>query len=81
MNKTIKFLIGKNENGKRVDLYLSNKFSQFTRSYIKKLIKEKNLSINNRIIESASTRIKIGDKINFDFSYKRLGGSSRSRKF
>ena len=29
MNKTIKFLIGKNENGKRVDLYLSNKFSQF----------------------------------------------------
>ncbi len=71
MNKTIKFLIGKNENGKRVDLYLSNKFSQFTRSYIKKLIKEKNLSINNRIIESASTRIKIGDKINFDFSYKK----------
>lgn len=71
MNKTIKFLIGKNENGKRVDLYLSNKFNQFTRSYIKKLIKEKNLSINNRIIESASTRIKIGDKINFDFSYKK----------
>jgi 23S rRNA pseudouridine1911/1915/1917 synthase len=71
MNKTIKFLIGKNENGKRVDLYLSNKFSQFTRSYIKKLIKEKNLSINNKIIESASTRIKIGDKINFDFSYKK----------
>ena len=71
MNKTIKFLIGKNENGKRVDLYLSNKFSQFTRSYIKKLIKEKNLSINNKIIESASTRIKIGDKIDFDFSYKK----------
>ncbi len=35
------------------------------------MIKEKNLSINNKIIESASTRIKIGDKINFDFSYKK----------
>ena len=40
MNKTIKFLVGKADNNKRVDSYLSKKLSYITRSYIKKLIEK-----------------------------------------
>ena len=41
MDKTIKFLINKKNNGKRLDLFLSEEIKDFTRSYFKKLI-EKN---------------------------------------
>ena len=35
MNKTMKFLV-KKDNGERVDIYLSKKIHDFTRSYLKK---------------------------------------------
>ena len=65
MNKTIKFLVDKKDNGIRVDVYLSKKVVNFTRSHLKKLIQKKNLKINNKIIISPSTKIKANDKINF----------------
>ena len=48
MNKTIKFLINKNDVYKRVDIYLSEKINSLTRSYIKKLIEKGNLIINGK---------------------------------
>ena len=65
MNKTIEFLIDKIDIGERIDIFLSKKLNQITRSYIKKLIKDKNLKINNKIVLTPSAKIKFNDKILF----------------
>ncbi len=66
MNNSIKFLVTKKENGKRVDIFLSKKINQITRSFAKKLIESKKVKINNKIILTPSTKIKINDKIVID---------------
>ena len=63
MNKTIKFFVNKKDTEKRVDIFLSKKIKDFTRSYIKKLIEKKNLRINNKVELSPSVKIKFKDKI------------------
>lgn len=65
MNKTIEFLINSVNHGERVDIYLSKNINKVTRSYIKKQIKDKKLSINGKVISSPSTKIRINDKILF----------------
>ena len=42
MNNTIKFFVDKKDSELRVDVYLSKKMGDFTRSYIKKIVKENN---------------------------------------
>ena len=37
-NKTIKILSTSKDKGKRIDIFLSEKLKEFTRSYIKKII-------------------------------------------
>ena len=50
MNKTIKFLIDGAHSGERLDIYLTKKMANFTRSSIKKLIEKKNVKeIPNKI--------------------------------
>ena len=63
MNNTIKYLVNKNDNNLRIDIFLSDKIKFLTRSFIKKLIEAKQLKINNKIITSASTKVKTSDKI------------------
>ncbi len=63
MKKTIKFLVKKINNGQRVDIYLANMIGDFTRSQIKRLINEKNLKINEKLIVSASSKIKTNDEL------------------
>ena len=41
MKNTIKFLVSKDNNGIRLDIFLSKKIQDLTRSYIKKLIEKK----------------------------------------
>ena len=42
MNNTMKFLIKKNDDsGKRLDIFLSNKITNLTRSNLKKLLSQK----------------------------------------
>ena len=62
MNKTIKFLVEKKHNI-RVDLFLSEKISTITRSYVKKLIENSQLKINKKIVKTPATRVKINDEI------------------
>jgi 23S rRNA pseudouridine1911/1915/1917 synthase len=66
MNNTIKLLIDKKNDGLRVDLYLSSKIDNFSRSFIKKIINNNNVRINNKIISSPSTKIKNLDVIEVD---------------
>ena len=70
MNNTIKYLINKNDNNLRIDIFLSNEIKFLTRSFIKKLIEAKQLKINNKIITSASTKVKTSDKIKINIINK-----------
>ena len=63
MNNSIEFLIKEIDTGVRLDVFLSKKMEKFTRSFIKKIIKQKKVKINNKIISSPSQKIKIDDKI------------------
>ena len=63
MNKTIEFLIDKKNNGERLDVFLSKEIKNLTRSYIKKLIEQNDVKLNEIISSSPSTKIKTNDKI------------------
>ena len=62
MDNTIKFLVSK-INVERLDVYLSKKMKIYTRSFIKKLILRKFVSVNRKICISPSLKIKTNDKI------------------
>ena len=68
MNKTIKFLVSKLNDGKRIDIFLSDNLSLYTRSYIKRLIEKRKLKVNGDYIIKSSTKIKANDKIQFNIS-------------
>ena len=66
-NKTIKILSTSSDKGKRIDIFLSEKLKEMTRSYIKNMINQKKVTVNNVIIESQSKKIKEDDEINITF--------------
>ena len=63
MNNTIKFSVDSNNNGKRLDVFLSENIGQFTRSFLKKLIENKQVKLNNKITPLSSTKVKYKDLI------------------
>ncbi len=63
MNNTIKFLVKRNKNKRRIDVFLTENLKNYTRSYLKKLIEQKKVKLNNLIVTSASTKIKTDDEI------------------
>ena len=63
MNNTIKLSVTKNEIGLRVDIFLTSKLKNYTRSFIKKLIRNKCVEINKKGISSSSIKLKSNDKI------------------
>ncbi len=62
-NKTIKILSSSSDTGKRIDIFLSEKLKELTRSNIKKLINQKKVTINNVIVEAQSKKVKDDDEI------------------
>ena len=70
MNNSIKFLVSENEEGKRLDIFLSKKIDYLTRSNIKKIIESNNVSINKKTINFSSKKIKFKDKIEINFVAK-----------
>ena len=63
MNNTIKFSVDSKNSGKRLDIFLSDNLSQFTRSFIKKLIENRQVMLNNKISLSPSAKVKYKDLI------------------
>ena len=59
----MKFLVKKRDDGRRLDVFLSEKIEHLTRSNIKKIIESKNVKINKEIADSPSKKIKINDEI------------------
>ncbi len=67
MNNSIKFLVEKKDDGKRLDVFLSEKIDYLTRSNIKKIIKSGNVTANRKILELSSKKVKINDAISINF--------------
>ncbi|MFL2876188.1 MAG: RNA pseudouridine synthase [Pelagibacterales bacterium MED-G43] len=63
MDNTIKFSVNSKNSGKRLDIFLSENINQFTRSFLKKLIEERQVKLNNKITLSPSTKVKYKDQI------------------
>ena len=63
MNNTIKFSVDSKNSGKRLDIFLSENIENYTRSFIKKLIENKKVKLNNTFIVAPSTKIKNEDAI------------------
>ena len=63
MNNTIKFSVDIKNSGKRLDTFLAEKIKDYTRSYLKKLIEQKQVKLNNAIFISPSKKIKCNDQI------------------
>ena len=63
MNNTIKLSVNAQNNGKRLDIFLTENIDNYTRSFLKKLIESKQVKLNDNILSSPSTKIKYKDKI------------------
>ena len=70
MNKTITFLAKDLGKKIRLDKYLADNLSDFTRSQIKKIILSKNIKVNKKLINSASEKVKKDDLIEVSFPEK-----------
>ena len=66
-NKTIEILSTSSDIGKRIDIFLSEKVKDITRSNIKKLINLKKVTVNNILVEAQSRKIKDKDIIKVIF--------------
>ena len=63
MNNTIKFSVDLKNSGKRLDIFLAKNINEFTRSFIKKLIEQDQVKLNNKVLNSPSTKVKFKDQI------------------
>ena len=63
MNNTIKIYVDFKNSGKRLDIFLRENVKNLTRSFLKKLIENKNVKLNNSFLLSPSTKVKNKDLI------------------
>ena len=70
MNNTIKFSVSSQNSGKRLDIFLSDNIKNYTRSFLKKLIENKQVRLNNILIVSPSKKIKYNDRITVNINEK-----------
>ncbi len=62
MEEIRQFLVIDEEEGDRLDVYLSGQLGEMSRSYIQKIIKDKKVKVNNKI-EKAKYLVKEDDNI------------------
>jgi 23S rRNA pseudouridine1911/1915/1917 synthase len=70
MNNSIKFLINKRDDGERLDIFLSKKITNLTRSNIKKIIEIDQVIINKIIVNTPSKKVKLNDKISININFR-----------
>jgi 23S rRNA pseudouridine1911/1915/1917 synthase len=71
MNNTIKFSVSSQNNGKRLDIFLSENIKNYTRSFLKKLIENKQVKLNNVSSVSPSAKVKYNDQITVNIIEKK----------
>ena len=67
MNKTITFLVKDTDKKQRLDKFLTNNLKNLTRSQVKKIITSNGVRVNNKIVVSASEKVKNGAQIEIIF--------------
>ena len=65
-NKTIKISASLNDINKRLDVFLSEKIKNLTRTYIKKIISIGGVRINSAVTKFPSKKIRLNDEICFE---------------
>ena len=65
MKNIIKLIVNNSEKEIRIDLFLTKKKKELSRTRIKNLILKENLKINNLIVKDPSKKVSTGDKIIF----------------
>ena len=63
MNNTIKFSVDIENSGKRLDIFLAENIKNFTRSFLKKLIENKQVKLNSTVLSLPSLKVKYKDQI------------------
>jgi len=66
MKNTIKLIVDESEKEIRIDLFLTNKKKELSRTRVKNLILKEKLKINNLVIKDPSKKISVGDNIIFE---------------
>jgi len=66
------FLVKENDDGERLDIFLSKEISYLTRSNIKKIIDSNNVKINKKIVNSSSKKVKLNDSVSIVLLIKNL---------
>ena len=79
MNNSMKFLVKEKDDCKRLDIFLSEKIDDLTRSNIKKIIKSSNVKINKKTAISSSKKVKTKDIISIQLFIKKLDKLSPSK--
>ena len=70
MNNTIKFSVDTRNSGKRLDVFLTENIDNYTRSFLKKIIENKQVKLNNSFLISPSTKVKFKDQITVNIVQK-----------
>ena len=71
MEEIKKFLVLEEEDGDRLDVYLSSQLGEMSRSYIQKIIKDKKVKVNGKE-EKAKYLVKEDDKITIEIPEPKL---------
>ena len=71
MDEIKEFLVGEDEEGDRLDVYLSEQLGDMSRSYIQKIIKDKKVEVNGKI-EKAKYLVKEKDKVKIEIPAPKL---------
>ena len=66
MKNIISLVVKKEENGQRIDQFISSNYIKISRTRVKNLIQQKNLKINNITIQDPSKKVIFEDKILFE---------------
>ena len=67
MDEVREFLVLEEEEGDRLDVYLSSQLGDMSRSYIQKIIKDKKVKVNDKVVTELGTKIDLDqDIVKFD---------------
>jgi 23S rRNA pseudouridine1911/1915/1917 synthase len=79
--KVKKIIVDEVWSSKRLDLFLSSKISDYSRSYLQKLIKNSLVKVNDVIVKSPKTAVFENDYIEIDWPEEEVASELKSEKF
>ena len=72
MKKIINLLVRSEENNQRIDVFINKKESSLSRTRIKKLILNKQLKLNNKILSNPAKKVLTDDNLMLEISLPKI---------